>query len=455
MTVARTRNLRFWPGQSPRPALDGVSLRIDAGEVVVVEGPSGGGKSTLLRALSGLVPHFHGGRFAGRVTVMGNDTRTTGPAALSHLVGSVFQDPETQSVRSTVDRDIAFGLENLRVPADEIPRRTEEVLDLLGIVSLRDRPIGTLSGGERQRVALASVLAMRPRLLLMDEPTSQLDDDGVARLVATIEELAAGGVGVVVAEHHGDRLGSVADRTVRLRDGRIAGPDRDVDAGTPRTAEGGRCVLSVEDVDAGYGAAPVLTGCSLALRAGTVTALHGPNGSGKSTLARVICGLHRPARGRVVLDGRDVTDVPAEGRHPEIGTLLQDAGRWLLRESVADEIASASRRDSRGSSGLLDALDLAGLAARHPLDLSVGERERVALAAAVAADPRVIVLDEPSRGMDPLRRGMLADVVRARAADGAAVLMITHDAGFAECVADRHVVMTDGRVRDNARAVHP
>lgn len=450
MIVASVEALSFWPGRAEHPALDEVSLEISAGEVVLLQGPSGGGKSTLLRALAGLVPHFHGGRFAGRVVVGGHDTRRASPARLATVVGSVFQDPETQAVRATVCRDVAFGLENLGVATEQIPGRVRQSLARVAAEHLHDRAIGTLSGGERQRVAIAGALAMRPRLLLLDEPTSQLDDAGVAALQRTIAGLAASGVAVVVAEHHADRMAPIADRTVRLDTGRLGGCGTPVDAGTPSGCAG-RELLRIEGVEARYGECAVLTRAALSLASGTITALHGPNGSGKSTLARVIAGLHSAHLGRVIVDGQDVTSQPAETRAAVIGFLPQDAGRWLLRESVGDELAFAAWRRSVGErqsrvQALMAELDLTALAAHNPLDLSVGERERVALAAVLVADPRVIVLDEPSRGMDPARRVLLADALRRRVACGAAVLIATHDGAFARAIADRHIEIVEGRL---------
>jgi energy-coupling factor transport system ATP-binding protein len=455
--VADVQTLSFWPGRADRRALDHVSLQIAAGEVLLIQGPSGGGKSTLLRALAGLVPHFHGGRFAGRVVVGGYDTRTTEPARLATVVGSVFQDPEAHAVRSTVDRDVAFGLENLGVPAGQIPACVRRALALVEADHLHDRAINTLSGGERQRVAIAGALALRPQLLLLDEPTSQLDDHGVAALQRTIGTLAATGVAVVVAEHHADRLGHLADRTLSLAAGRLGGSEVTIDAGGP-TGCAGRELLRIEGIEARYGDCAVLTRASLSLAAGTVAALHGANGSGKSTLARVIAGLHPPHLGRVIVDGRDVTTQPAQTRAATIGFLPQDAGRWLLRERVEDELAFAAWRCADAErrprvQTVMAELDLTALATAHPLDLSVGERERVALAAVLVADPQVIVLDEPSRGMDPARRAMLADALRRRTAQGAAVLVATHDGGFAEAIADRHVEVVEGRVLERAGRV--
>ncbi len=450
MIVAQLESLRFTPGRATTPALDGIDLDITAGEIILVTGPSGSGKSTLLRALGGLVPHFHGGHFAGRVTVMGLDTRTATPAQLAHWVGTVFQDPDTQSVGATVERDITFGLEHHAIPAHDIPRRVDDVLADLDAAHLRQREVANLSGGERQRAALAAVLANRPKLLLLDEPTSQLDDDGVRALETTVRGAAHHGVAVVIAEHHHARLSLRPDRTIHLDAGRvvpIAAEDSPPQP-MPRTAHAGPG-LAVTSIRAGYDDALVLSDCSLVVASGEVVALHGPNGAGKSTLARVIAGLHEPISGQVQVGATDLTATPAYARYPRIGFVPQDAGRWLLRERVDDEIGlgldhlTAEERDRRVAAALAD-YDLAGLADRHPLDLSVGERERVALAAILAAHPEVIVVDEPSRGMDPAHRDQLVHIMRRHAARGAAVLIISHDPAFADSVADRHVRLVAG-----------
>jgi energy-coupling factor transport system ATP-binding protein len=461
MTAAATaHDLHFAYGGAPVPALAGVDLEVEEGEVLVLEGPSGEGKSTLLRALCGLVPHFHGGRFSGRVRVGGLDTLAASPGRIGRVAGMVFQDPEAQAVLGAVDRDVAFGLENAGVPAAEIPARVRAALRLAGAEHLAGRSVGSLSGGERQRVALAGVLAPGPRLLLMDEPTSQLDDAGTAALASTLRRLAGEGVAVVVAEHRHERARPLADRVLAVRGGRIA------DAGAapgppepPRAASPGPVLLRVEDVSAGHPGRPVLRDLSLELAAGTVTALSGPNGCGKSTLLRVMAGLHAPDAGRVLVEGADVTGVPAERRFPAVGMVGQDPGRHLLTERVDQELGYALERRgvpaaerARAVAGALDALGLGGLAERHPLDLSVGQRERVALGAILVARPRVVLLDEPTRGMDPARKEALAALLRDLAADGAAVLVATHDAGFARAVGDRALAMTaDGALAEPAR----
>lgn len=455
MIVATTRDLRFAYGGGAAPALDGVDLDVAEGEVLLLEGPSGGGKSTLLRALTGLVPHFHGGRFSGRVTVGGHDTLRARPARIARMAGLVFQDPEAQAVLGSVERDVAFGLESAGIAPAAIPERVRAALEMAGAGHLRERAIAGLSGGERQRVALAAVLAPRPRLVLMDEPTSQLDDAGAAALAGTLRRLADAGAAVVVAEHRAERARPIASRVLQVRDGRLgaAAPDPAV-ARLARARAGGPVRACVDQVTAGYAGRPVLRAASLELAAGTVTTLSGPNGCGKTTLLRVLAGLHAPEAGRVLVDGRDVTDRPAERRFPAIGLVGQDPGRHLLTERVDTEVAFALERlGLRGAerrvrvAETLEELELTALAARHPLDLSVGQRERVALAAVLAARPGVVVLDEPTRGMDPVRKAALAALLRRRASEGAAVLVATHDAAFARGVADRALEMADGAPR--------
>ncbi len=451
--VARVRGLRFAYGAGRGEALRGVDLDVRAGEVLLVEGPSGGGKSTLLRALAGLVPHFHGGTIGGRAEVAGVDVTDAGPAAASRVAGMVFQDPEAQAVMGTVDRDVAFGLQNAGLSAGAIPGEVARALEQAGAGHLAGRAIATLSAGERQRVAIAGVLARRPALLLLDEPTSQLDPAAAAHLAALLREVAdAEGVAVVVAEHRSEGLREVADRRIAVREGLVAEPAPPPVPVPPAPVRPGPPALTAERIRAGYGPCDVVDGASLTLAAGTVTALSGPNGSGKSTLLRALAGIHAVRAGRVRAGDRDLTGLPAERRFPTVALVPQDPGRHLLCERVEDEVALAlgatgvppAERPGRAAAAMAD-LEVAALAGRHPGDLSVGERERVALAAVLVADPAVILLDEPTRGMDPRRRAALAALLRARAASGAAVLVATHDRAFAAACADRHLEMREGR----------
>jgi energy-coupling factor transport system ATP-binding protein len=432
MALASVDRLTFtYPGATA-PALEDVSLALHQGEVVALLGPSGSGKSTLIRALAGLVPHFHGGRFAGRVMVDGRDTRRTRPAELAGAVATVFQDPEDQVVMSRAANEVAFGLENAGTEPAAIWPRVGDALASVGAGHLRHRLLHELSGGELQRVCLASALALGPQLLLLDEPTSQLDPDGADAFLACVERL---GATVVLSEQRVARALAVADRVLFVEAGRLlldaprddalawlgqhrpsfaGGLDDAVAASTPSDA-----VVTIEDAWFAYSHTPVLASVELEVRRGEIVALEGPNGSGKSTLAKLAAGLLDAQAGSVVRRGR-------------AGYLPQDAGRHLVCETVLDEVGLGVT-GARGRSRSLAALGAAGLAwaaDRHPRDLSSGERERLGVAAAAVGEPDLLVLDEPTRGLDPERKAELGAWLERYADGGRGVLVATHDRAF-------------------------
>ncbi len=418
------------------PVLGDVSLRIDEGEHIALLGASGSGKSTLLRSLAGLVPHFHGGNFSGSVVVGGLDTREARPAQLAGIVGSVFQDPEDQVVMAQVVNEIAFGLENIGVPPAEIWARVDDALALVGAEALAGRVTSELSGGELQRVTLAAALALRPRLLLLDEPTSQLDPDAAEAFFDAIEHLPCA---VLVSEQRPARPLAHCDRVLFLDRGQIA-----LDAPREQALEwlaehrplylphAPDVVARVSGVHFAYGERLVLENASIEVRRGEVVALVGPNGAGKTTLAQIAAGLLQP-------DGGEATRQRA-------AYLAQDPGRHLVTERVLDEVALGS--DEQRARAALAKLGLDELADRHPRDLSSGERERLSLAAVLATDPDFLVLDEPTRGVDPERKVELARLLRAEAAVRG-TLVVTHDLPWAAEVADRVVELA---VREGVRA---
>ena len=440
MALAQTDALSFTYPEVGTPALEGVSVAIEPGELVCVLGPSGSGKSTLLRALSGLVPHFHGGRFAGRVQIAGNDTREARPADLAGTVATVFQDPDDQVIFGRVENEVAFGLENVGVPPAEIPPRAIAALESIGAGHLAGRRTETLSEGELQRVCLASAVALEPRLLLLDEPTSQLDPAGAEAFLDLVCRL---GSTVVVSEQRPTLPLARCDRVLFLEAGRVLldAPRAEAlewiaqrrprylprEASEPVSATArGETVCTLEDVAFAYpGGPPVLDGAELDLRRGEIVALMGANGSGKTTLGKIAAGLLEPQRGRVAFHGR-------------AGYLSQDPGRYLVRERVDEEVALGVRGDLAPARAALRDVGLAGYEARHPRDLSSGERERLALAAVLVTEPDLLVLDEPTRGVDPDRKAELAELLR-RGATGRTTLLITHDPVFAGDVADRVV----------------
>jgi energy-coupling factor transport system ATP-binding protein len=433
VAVAQVERLTFSYPASDQPALTNVSLRIEPGEVVALLGPSGSGKSTLLRALAGLVPHFHGGRFEGRVEVAGRDTRRFRPADLADEVAFLFQDPEDQVVFGRVENEVAFGLENLGTPPAHIWPSVHSALADAGIARVAERRTETLSAGELQRVCLASVLAVEPSLLLLDEPTSQLDPAGAE---AILDLACDSGAAVVISEQRPTLPLERCDRVLFVEEGTLAlDVSRDealrrLDPGyrprvpdpPPARTSDGETLVRLDDVAYAYETAPVLTGASLELRRGEIVALTGPNGAGKTTLAKIAAGLIEPDTGR------------AE-RHGRVCYLSQDPGRYLVTERVEDEVALAVGGDRGRAHKALDQVGLAGFAKRHPRDLSSGERERLALASVLVAEPDVLILDEPTRGVDPPRKTELAELLR-RAAPQRATLVVTHDLVFAGDVAD-------------------
>jgi energy-coupling factor transport system ATP-binding protein len=427
VALASVERLTFsYPGAA-RLAVDDVSVEVEPGEFVALLGASGSGKSTLLRALAGLVPHFHGGRFAGRVVVGGHDTRTTRPAELSGTVAFLFQEPEEQVVLTRVLAEVAFGLENLGRPPAEIVPLALSALSTVGADHLAERPVAELSGGELQRVCLASALALEPELLLLDEPSSQLDPDAAR---AIFEYARAQGCAVVVAEQRPELPLEFADRVLFMRDGVFVDDVPRAWTEPPAAASGdplvGDEVVGVDRVSFAYaGGPPVVVEQSLSLRRGEIVALAGPNGAGKTTLAKLAAGLLVPSAGLVTRVG-------------SAAYLGQDPGRFLVAETVLGEVALAA--GPKRARRTLEELDFLAFADRHPRDLSSGERERVAIAAVLAIEPDLLVLDEPTRGVDPERKLELAALLRARAASRA-TLVVTHDRGFASSVADTTVTL--------------
>ncbi len=466
--------------------LDGVDLDLDEAELVVVSGRTGSGKSTLLGVLTGLVPRFSGGELHGRVLLDGVDVTTRPPRERAHLVGHVGQDPAAGFVTDTVEEELAYGMEQLGLTPDTMRRRVEETLDLLGIADLRHRDLRTLSGGQQQRVAIGSVLTMHPRLLVLDEPTSALDPTAAEEVLATLTRLVHDvGVTVLIAEHRLERVVPFADRVCLLTGGggvvvdepatvladspvvpplvelgRLAGwtplplavrdarrRARDLDLPTPpadRPPPTGERRLAAGGLTVRHGTTVAVREVDLALAAGTVTALMGRNGCGKSSLLWALQGRERYA-GRLDVGGRDPADADPHGRRGLVGLVPQSPADLLYLETVAEECAAGD-----GGSGecrrLLDRLAPGIEAGTHPRDLSEGQRLALALALVLVGRPAVLLLDEPTRGLDYPGKAVLAEVLCGLAADGVAVLVATHDVEFVAQAADDLWVMAEGEL---------
>ncbi len=502
-----------YPGAA-LPALQDISLKLPDGELILLIGASGSGKSTLLRCLNGLVPHFSGGALRGNVRVEGLDPVAATPRVLSRHVGFVFQDPEAQFVTDRVEDEIAFALENAAMPPQEMRVRVEETLDLLDLTPLRDRPLKTLSGGERQRVAIAAALALRPSILVLDEPTSQLDpksaEDVLNSLVRLNHDL---GLTVILAEHRLERVLPFVDSVIYLPEDGSAPIYADprtvmqrVELGPPlvqvgkalawqplpltikeglrfsrgwladhpsaarvqhRRTESGSATPFVEarGVKVRYGQQEVLRGVDLSLHPGEVVVLMGRNGAGKTTLLRSLVGLVRPNAGTIRVGGADIAGRDVADICRRVGYLPQDPNTLLFAESVREELRVTLRNhgvesgdwrveigDSEAPnlqspiSTLLDRLGLTDKADAYPRDLSVGERQRVALAAVTVTRPGALLLDEPTRGLDYGAKRALEQLLAEWRDDGMAILVVTHDVELAAAIADRVILMSQGEI---------
>ncbi|MEV6945921.1 ATP-binding cassette domain-containing protein [Streptomyces sp. NPDC051172] len=516
------------------PTVRGVDFEVPEGELVLLVGPSGVGKSTVLGAVSGLVPHFTGGTLRGRVTVAGRDTRTHKPRELADVVGTVGQDPLSHFVTDTVEDELAYGMESLGLAPEVMRRRVEETLDLLGLADLRNRPIATLSGGQQQRVAIGSVLTPHPRVLVLDEPTSALDPAAAEEVLAVLQRLVHDlGTTVLMAEHRLERVIQYADQVAVL-----PAPGAPVQLGTPadmmavspvyppvvalgRLASWSPLPLTVRDArrragalrdqlaqpagSRAAGAAPdpkrggtpqarageptptatstwlrrrkkaqpertpdlpaevrslsvrraqiqALRRIDLTIAPGETLALMGRNGAGKSTLLNTLVGLTHPTTGSVSVAGLAPHRTPPPTLIRHVGLVPQEPRDLLYADTVAAECAAADR-DADAAPGtcrtLLSALlpDITEVTeVTHPRDLSEGQRLTLALAVVLTARPPLLLLDEPTRGLDYAAKARLVTLLRNLAAEGHAIVLATHDVELAAELAHRVVLLADGEV---------
>lgn len=497
-------NLTFTYPNSEQPALQNLSLEITDGDFALVMGVSGAGKSTLLRTLNGLVPHFSGGKIGGTVRVASRDPLQLGPETMSRFVGFVFQDPEAQFVMDVVEDEIAFALENAAIPRPEMRVRVEEALDLLDLSFLRRRRVETLSGGEKQRVAIAAALAFRPRVLVLDEPTSQLDPKSAEDVLQSLVRLNADlGLTIVLAEHRLERVLPFVDTIVHLSTGGTAvmtGSPDEILAETslvpplvqlaktlrwhplPLTVKAGKRfsrrlnipspsppmpvptvsaapLLHAKKLVAGYGDVSVLNGVSIAIKKGELVTILGRNGAGKTTLLKCLMGLLPLKRGKVEVAGENLTGAPVARIARTMGYLPQDPNALLFADSVLEEVTITLKNhglpvpgNGEPASGalnprqLLETLGVERYATVYPRDLSAGERQRVALATITVTKPLVLLLDEPTRGLDYHAKNNLAALLRGWRDEGMAILLVTHDVEFAAQLANRVLLFSQGEI---------
>ncbi|MGC9333500.1 MAG: ABC transporter ATP-binding protein [Anaerolineae bacterium] len=393
-----------------------ISLAAGSGEALLIAGPSGCGKSTLARCLTGLIPHLYHGILHGKVWLDGLQTETTPLWKLIEIAGLVFQNPSAQMLAESVENEVIFGLENLGLPRQTISQRLEEALTQFGLQDLRKRPPQTLSGGEQQKLALASITARRPPVLVLDEPLSMLDGTAAAGLVDHLADLTTAGTTVVTCEHREEYLGPIPGlRIVRLK-GRNSPEVRPLPH-LPRV-ESPASTLEVEGLTVRLGGRRILHDLCLSVGGGQVIAVVGRNGVGKTTLLRTLAGLQQH-EGTIAVNGRA----------PDLGMVFQNADLQLFNASVHDEILyKVAEPDRELYDWLLRALGLAAYEDIPPLLLSEGEKKRVALATVLMRRPRHgLLLDEPSLGQDAAHKALLLQVARSLAQAGQFVILTTHD----------------------------
>jgi energy-coupling factor transport system ATP-binding protein len=493
-----------YPG-TKQPALFGINVQIPDQGICLVMGPSGAGKSTFLRCINGLVPHFSGGSLHGSIQVNDLDPVRLSPREMSHIVGFVFQDPEAQFVVDLVEDEIAFSLENAAISTNEMELRIEDALALLELSALRSRRLETLSGGELQRVAIAAALALRPQILVLDEPTSQLDPHGAEEVLQTLLRLNSQlGLTIVLAEHRLERVLPYASQIVYLSPefpGGLAGQPREVLCRMPLnpplitlgkalgwdplplTIEEAKVYLSrvsptfltdnkdvrmpqsidksnpkpafiqAEGVHVNFGNIQVLRGVDLALNPGEITVMMGLNGAGKTTLLRALIGLIPIQAGRICVGGKDISGRSVADVCQQVGYLPQDPNALLFADTVLEELMITLRNHHLDSSDtitnpnlLLDRLGLADKVAEYPRDLSTGERQRVAMGAVMVTHPGALILDEPTRGLDYTSKQILLDLLRGWRHECMAILLVTHDVELAAQAADRVMLLEKGLI---------
>ncbi|MDD5448001.1 MAG: energy-coupling factor transporter ATPase [Actinomycetota bacterium] len=514
--IIKIGNLSYWYPETQKPAIGDINLEIEAGHFILVVGSSGSGKSTLLRTLNGLVPHFYGGKIQGRVLVKGQDTLGSKVRDLARIVGMVFQDPENQFVTDSVESEISFGLQNLSLEESLIAKRIAETTATLRLSHSRGKETQYLSGGEKQKVALASVLAMQPDVLVLDEPTSQLDpvsaEDFLSTLKSLNEEL---GLTVILSEHRLERCAHFADLVAVLDEGKLAfwGSMREMACwarekpwvplppvtrlfnsfipltvkegreivGSIASRQGKRNALLPEEknqdsknkpepiVSRNRNANPLLKvshlsysypegkealkGVSFEIAEGEEVAIIGENGSGKTTLAKHMNGLLKPTRGKVELCGIDTREKDVATLAQTCGMLGQNPNYHLLADVVEEELMLTLRAmgiEGKKAEELLEevteTLGIKPLRERNPQELSCGERELVALASVAVYKPTLLVLDEPTRGIDASIKTLISNFIRRYSSQGNSVVVITHELEFAAQCTSRIIMLSEGRI---------
>jgi energy-coupling factor transport system ATP-binding protein len=476
-------NLSFRYRSRTDLALKNISMQVARGQVLLIAGASGCGKTTLARCINGLIPRSYKGEVSGRVLLHGQDTAGWPLSKISQVIGTVLQDPERQILGTRVVNEVAFGLENLGLPRPEIIHRVDEALERLGISALRSRETFNLSGGEKQKVALAGVLAMRPSLLLLDEPLASLDPVSAEETLAIVRQLADKGMSVLMVEHRvEDVLKIKPERLIYMEDGEVRydGPATGIDqtvnyhavklpapliikhaANDPSPQiiqpalshaieKPGQPLVKFEEVAFGYTERPVLKGINLDIHRGDIIAVLGPNGAGKTTLVKHAIGLLKPKQGRVLVDGKDTRDLSVAQIASTLGYVFQSPSHMLFAPSVQEELAfgptNLKHAPDQIQKEVKEAIRIVNLSGREldpPLALSFGQQKRVSIAAILSMQSRILVMDEPTAGQDYKNYLNFMDSI-LQLPNFEAILFITHDIDMAVIYANRVLLVNEG-----------
>jgi len=467
--VIRFDNYTYQYPQGEQPSLIDVTTTIHRGECVLVSGPTGAGKTTFCLAATGVLHHEYGGKANGSIGIFGKYVgEYEDLGEIGQYIGMVFDDADAQLIFTTVEEEILSGLENRGFSEDEVHARLEEVLTLTNTAELRHRPPHTLSGGQKQRLALAATLAGGTDCLILDEATAELDTRSTKMVLGILARLKEEGKTILVVEQKFDELIDLADRIICLDNGHISGeltPDEAAaqeassDFGTPEplpelssgSPEPSEPLVVIEDLVHSYGSVTALKGVNLTIGAGELVAIVGENGSGKTTLCKHLNGLLRPTSGRVLVDGQDTKDVSITQLATTVGLVFQNPDTMLFADTVEKEILFGLRNIGRGEdmacvTTVLDEVGLAGTLSRFPRSMSRGERQRLAIACVTAMNPAIIILDEPTTGLDPREAERIMQIIGQLNKQGQTILMISHDMGIVARHAHRVITMDAGRI---------
>jgi len=447
--MIRIENFTFAYPDSDKPALENISLEAAKGELLLVRGKSGSGKSTLLYCLNGIVPHIFNGEYSGRVQVNGFSPGDISIREISKTVGTVFQNCDSQIFMMRVEDDVAFGCENLRMSKDEILRRRDEALKVMGLWEMRRKETFKLSGGQKQRLAISAIYAMGPKIFLLDEPTTDLDQDGRKDFFNILKQLKSEGKLIILAEHQYEGYMPLVDRIVTLDNGRVV-PSVYASDGHPDSFQGygslADIIISCKDLCVGYEKGePVLKNIDIEVRRGEVVALSGRNGSGKTTLLKSLAGILRPSAGCLTV--LEKVNPRLETLTGNVGFLFQNPDEQLFTDCVEEEIAFGPRHLGKEVdiekylhiSGLYDARS------SHPQTLSRGQRQVLAVTSILAMEPEILLLDEPTTGLDETNWGRLFSLLHQCVKEGKTVVFTTHNRKAAG-TASRIIHIDEGKI---------